>query len=260
MQYETITHTTQDNVTLIEMARPDDMNALTTQMRAELTHAITAASRNDTTRVVVITGQGKAFCSGQDLGDRSSVENVNLERVLRDEYVPMLKAIKDCPFPVVAAVNGPAMGAGAHLALACDVVIATQSAFFAESSVRVGLMPDMGATHILPRQIGMARAMGMALFGEKISADQAQEWGLIWQSVPDADFHDTWVARVIYLANGPTQAFKKIKAAFQKGSANTFDEQLMVEGAFQGGLGHTRDFREGLLAVLKQRDPDFEGR
>lgn len=257
MFYDTITRQDTDGVTIITLNRPDVMNALNTRMRAELAHAVTAAGQE--ARAIVLTGQGHAFCSGQDLSDRETLDDMNLEGTLRDEYIPMLKAITDCPIPVIAAVNGPAAGAGANLALAADVVIATQSASFIQAFTRIGLIPDAGGTYILPRQIGMAKAMGAALFAEKISADQASAWGMIWESVPDDAFKGHWQDRAAYLANGPTEAFKRVKQALRASFQNTFDAQLELEGQLQGECGHTRDFKEGVIAFLEKRKPIFEG-
>jgi 2-(1,2-epoxy-1,2-dihydrophenyl)acetyl-CoA isomerase len=182
-EYDTITREDMDGAAIITMRRPDVMNALNTQMRAEITHAIGTAGKQ--ARVVVLTGEGRAFCSGQDLGDRANVANINLERTLRDEYIPMLMAIVDCPVPVIAAVNGTAAGAGANLALVCDVVIAT-----AKGQLHPGLQPHRPDPR-RGRHLGSAapdrtaRAMGAALFAEKISAEQAADWGMIWEAVED---------------------------------------------------------------------------
>jgi len=258
MIYDTITYDLTDGMAVITLNRPDVMNALNTQMRAEITHAVAAAG--NAARVVVLTGEGRAFCSGQDLGDRANVGNINLERTLRDEYIPMLMAIVDCPVPVISAVNGTAAGAGANLALVADVVIAAESASFIQAFTRIGLIPDAGGTYLLPRLIGNAKAMGAALFADKITATQASDWGMIWEAVPDADFAATWQARATHLANGPTEAFKRIKQAMQASWANGLHEQLLLEGQLQGQCGHTRDFREGVMAFLEKRPAAFEGR
>jgi 2-(1,2-epoxy-1,2-dihydrophenyl)acetyl-CoA isomerase len=258
MNYETIRFSIHNGIATIAMNRPEVMNALNTQMRAEITHAVIAGGRE--ARVVVLTGNGKAFCSGQDLGDGGSAANLDLERTLRDEYVPMLMAIHDCPVPVISAVNGPAAGAGANLALAADVVIASDSAYFVQAFAKIGLIPDAGGTHFLPRQIGMAKAMGAALFADKISAQQASDWGMIWEAVADEDFKDHWYARALHLANGPTKTFGNVKKALQASYENTLEEQLALEAKLQGDCGRSRDFREGVVSFLEKRPPVFEGR
>ncbi len=258
MEYQAIRVRERNGYGLITLNRPDVMNALNTQMRAEILHAVQALGR--TSRAVVLTGQGKAFCSGQDLGDRATVANTDLERTLRDEYVPMLRAIFDCPVPTISAVNGPAAGAGANLALAADVVIAAESAVFLQAFSRIGLIPDAGGTYWLPRQIGSARAMGAALFAEPVKAKDAADWGMIWEAVPDEDFAAHWQARAAKLASGPTVAYKHIKEALRASPGNSLEEQLLVEARLQGKCGQTRDFREGVLAFMEKRPASYEGR
>lgn len=259
MNYQTITYAlSEGGVALITLNRADKMNALTTQMRAEVTHAATQGGKE--ARVVVITGAGRAFCSGQDLGDRANAASVDLERTLRDEYAPMLRAIVNCPVPTVAAVNGPAAGAGANLALAADVVFATESAYFLQAFTRIGLIPDAGGTYTLPRQIGTAKAMGAALFADKISARQADDWGMIWEAVPDADFDAHWRAKVAHLAVGPTEAYRAAKVAIRGSWDNSFEDQLTLEAHEQGKCGRSRDFKEGVLAFTEKRTAQFEGR
>ena len=182
-EYETITLHIEDDIAELRLNRPDKMNALNTQMRAEITDATAEAAR--LARVLVLTANGKAFCAGQDLSENGDVANLDLERVLRDEYEPMLRAVSDCSIPTICAVNGPAAGAGANLALAADVVIATESAYFLQAFARIGLIPDAGGTYWLPRQMGAAKAMGAALFAEPVSARQASEWGMIWEWIED---------------------------------------------------------------------------
>ncbi|TYB90295.1 enoyl-CoA hydratase-related protein [Oceaniovalibus sp. ACAM 378] len=258
MQYQTISLSLRDNIAVLTLCRPNVMNALNSQMRAEILHAVKAAERD--ARVLVMTGEGRAFCSGQDLGDGANAADMDLERVLRDEYVPMLKAIFDCTIPTIAAVNGPAAGAGANLALACDVVIATQSAVFLQAFTRIGLIPDAGGTYWLPRQMGAAKAMGAALFAEPISAQQAADWGMIWEAVADDDFAGHWQARAAKLAAGPTLAYAHVKQALRGSFENTIDEQLAIEAKLQGACGQSFDFKEGVLAFLEKRPARFEGR
>ncbi|MFZ5961494.1 enoyl-CoA hydratase-related protein [Thalassococcus sp. BH17M4-6] len=258
MQYDAITFDITDDIAVITLNRPDVMNALNTQMRAEITDAVSRGGRE--ARVVVMTGAGKSFCSGQDLGDRATAANLDLERTLRDEYVPMLRAIFDCPVPTISAVNGAAAGAGANLALAADVVIATESAFFLQAFTRIGLIPDAGGTWYLPRQMGLAKAMGAALFAEKITARQADDWGMIWEAVADDAFDAHWRGRAAHLAKGPTAAFERVKQAMRASFDNTLDDQLALEAKLQGQCGKTRDFKEGVVAFLQKRPAQYEGR
>lgn len=258
MKYETLTYEAKDGVALITLNRPDVMNALTTQMRAEIQVAVTHAGKS--ARVVVLTGAGRAFCSGQDLGDRANAADLNLERTLRDEYTPMLNAIIHCPVPTIAAVNGAAAGAGANLALACDVVIASEKAYFLQAFTRIGLIPDAGGTYVLPRAMGMAKAMGAALFADKITARQADDWGMIWEAVTDDAFDAHWRARATHLAQGPTKAFGAVKRVIRASWDNDLDTQLALEASEQGECGESRDFREGVLAFVEKRRPKFEGR
>ena len=258
MDYQTIRFTVEDDVATLTLNRPDVMNALNAQMRAEILDAVRFVERD--ARVLVMTGEGRAFCSGQDLGDRATAASIDLERVLRDEYEPMLKALFDCPIPTVAAVNGAAAGAGANLALAADVVIATESAVFLQAFARIGLIPDAGGTYWLPRQMGFAKAMGAALFAEPITAMQADEWGMIWEAVADSDFDGHWKKRARQLAQGPTKAYGAIKEALRTSYQNTLDDQLTLEAQLQGGVGKTRDFKEGVIAFTEKRPARFEGR
>ncbi len=258
MDYETILLDITDGLAVLTFNRPDKMNALTTQMRAEITHAMKHAARH--ARCVVLTGAGGAFCSGQDLGDASSTGKIDLERSLRDEYQPMLETIHDCPVPTIAAVNGPAAGAGANLALCADVVIATESAYFLQAFALIGLLPDAGGTWFMPRQMGLAKAMGASLFAEKISARRADDWGLIWEAVADEDFAAHWRKRATYLANGPTAGFAAMKQALRGTYENTLSQQLTTEAHLQGECGRSRDFAEGVVAFLEKRPAKFEGR
>ncbi len=258
MDYQAITLKITNDIALIMLNRPEKKNALNAQMRAELLHAIQHAGKE--ARVIVLTGTGDAFCSGQDLGDGAHAGNLDLERTLRDEYNPILRAIVDCPVPVISAVNGAAAGAGANLALATDVVIASQGAYFMQAFSRIGLMPDAGGTWVMPRTMGLAKAMGAALFADKISAQQADDWGMIWEAVPDDTFEETWIARATHLAQGPTEAFVRIREALRASGTNEYADQLTTEARLQGRLGKSRDFKEGVVAFLEKRPANFEGR
>lgn len=258
MSFETLLYAVADDVATITLNRPDKMNSLNAAMRAELLEALTRAPRE--ARALVLTGAGRGFCAGQDLGDVGSIAELNLERVLRDEYEPVLRLICECPVPVICAVNGVAAGAGANLALAADVVIAARSAVFLEAFARIGLIPDAGGTYWLPRLAGMARAMGMSLFADPVSAEKAVGWGLIWEVVDDAHLPARTAELAGRLAAGPTAAYRRIKQALRQSLANDLDAQLALEARLQGESGATRDFAEGVAAFLDKRPASFEGR
>ncbi|MGY6635390.1 MAG: enoyl-CoA hydratase-related protein [Alkalilacustris sp.] len=258
MEYRTIALAEAQGIAVITLNRPDVLNALNAVMRAELRDALERAGT--TARVVVLTGAGQAFCAGQDLGDGPTVAAVTLEQLLRDEYHPLVRAIVECPVPVVAAVNGTAAGAGASLALLCDVVIAAESARFVQAFARIGLMPDAGATWMLPRLVGPARALGAALFAEPVPARQAADWGMIWEAVPDDGFEARWRLRAGQLAQGPTLAYREMRGALRTAWAQDLDAHLEEEASRQGRCGRSRDFSEGLLAFAERRPAVFEGR
>jgi 2-(1,2-epoxy-1,2-dihydrophenyl)acetyl-CoA isomerase len=258
MRYETLLYAVAGDVATVTLNRPDRMNCLNAAMRSELLDALTRAPRD--ARAVILTGAGRGFCAGQDLGDAGNAADLNLERVLREEYEPLLKLVYDCPVPMICAVNGAAAGAGANLALAADVVIAAHSAVFLEAFTRIGLIPDAGGTFWLPRLAGMARAMGMCLFADPIPAQQAAEWGLIWQAVNDDQLAAHAAELAGRLAKGPTEAYRLTKQALRQSMANDLETQLALEAKLQGEAGRTRDFMEGVTAFLEKRPADFEGR
>ncbi len=258
MDYQDVTYAVADDVAVLTLNRPAVMNALNSRIRAEITDAVKRAGTE--ARVLVLTGEGRAFCSGQDLTDRAAGPVRDLSRTLRDEYEPMLNAIYDCPVPTISAVNGPAAGAGANIALAADVVIAAESAVFLQAFTRIGLIPDAGGTYWLPRQVGFARAMGAALFAEPVSAKKAVEWGMIWEAVPDAEFPAHWRARAAHLAKGPTAAYRNLKTALRQSYANDLSAQLALEAELQADCGRSEDFAEGVTAFLQKRPPAFRGR
>ncbi|MCV2873192.1 enoyl-CoA hydratase-related protein [Defluviimonas sp. WL0050] len=257
MTYETILFDEADGVAVITLNRPAVMNALNTKMRAEITAAVTNAAAS--ARVIVLTGTGRAFCSGQDLSDRVDGD-FDLSKTLAEEYEPMLRAILAAEVPVISAVNGAAAGAGANLALAADVVIASESASFIQAFTRIGLIPDAGGTFVLPRAMGMAKAMGAALFADKVTARQAADWGMIWEAVADDAFDAYWRARAAQLAKGPTAAYARVKQAVRASLSNDIEAQLALEARLQGECGRTADFREGVDAFLEKRPARFQGR
>ncbi len=256
MSYETILIGVENGVATITLNRPEVMNGLNAAMRREIVRAV--AEGAEQARALVLTGAGPAFCAGQDLGE--ATDDLDFQRILREEYEPMIQAIARCPVPTIAAVNGVAAGAGANLALAADLVIAAQTASFIQAFTRIGLVPDAGGSYWLPRQIGFPRAMGAALLAEKIMATEAAAWGMIWEAVPDIDFAARVAARARTLAEGPSTAYRLTKTAMRASLANGLEAQLALEAELQGEAGRTRDFREGIAAFLEKRPARFEGR
>lgn len=257
MIFQDILYTVSDDVATVTLNRPDNLNGLTGQMRTELAYALKRGG--DEARVIVLTGAGRGFCSGQDLGGAKSAKDIDLERVLREEYEPILNAITNSKVPVICAVNGPAAGAGANIALSCDIVIAGKSAYFLEAFARIGLLPDAGGTWFLPRQVGMARAMGMALLAEPVQAEDAANWGLIWQAVDDDVLMASAGKIAAKLAKGPTRAYGAIRRVMRESLDNSLADQLALEAVEQGKLGKSQDFQEGVLAFLEKRKPSFSG-
>ncbi|MEM7267901.1 MAG: enoyl-CoA hydratase-related protein [Pseudomonadota bacterium] len=258
MDYSALIYDVSEDVATITLNRPDNLNGLTAQMRAELTHAIKRGG--DEARVILLTGAGRGFCSGQDLGDARNAAEIDLESTLRDEYEPILHAIENSDVPIIAAVNGPAAGAGANIALASDIVIAARSAYFMEAFSRIGLMPDAGGTYHLPRLIGLPRAMAMSMFAEPVYAPQAADWGLIWEAIEDEALMPRARELALRLASGPTRAYAAIRKSMRASLASSYYDQLALEARVQGELGRSRDFAEGVQAFLDKRAPDFEGR
>lgn len=258
MDYKTLLYSVGDDVATITLNRPENLNGMTARMRGELVHALRAAGKK--ARAVVLTGAGRGFCSGQDLGQAKSADDIDLAAVLREEYAPILQAIEESPVPIICAVNGPAAGAGANIALSCDIVIAARSAYFIEAFARIGLMPDAGGTWLLPRLVGLPRAMGMSLLAEPVQAEQAAEWGLIWEVVDDDALPARAGELAQRLATGPTRAYAAIRKSLRQGLGADYRTQLEREAEQQGELGRSRDFAEGVLAFLEKRRPDFEGR
>jgi 2-(1,2-epoxy-1,2-dihydrophenyl)acetyl-CoA isomerase len=248
--------TVEGGIHRVTMNRPEVMNALNRDMRVALLAALTAGY---SARVIVLEGSGRGFCSGQDLTDAQGLAAAGFEAILTEEYVPMIRAITEAPVPVIAAVNGAAVGAGANLALACDLVIATESATFIQAFTRIGLIPDAGGTSFLPRRVGLQRAMGAALLAEPVSARQAVDWGMIWEAVPDDRFAEVVSARAAKLAAGPTGAYAAVKQALRGAFDQSLETQLALEARLQGVCGESGDFREGVAAFLEKRAPRFSG-
>jgi 2-(1,2-epoxy-1,2-dihydrophenyl)acetyl-CoA isomerase len=250
-------------VARLTLNRPDRLNSFNDAMHAEVRDALALLRIDESVRVLVLTGAGRGFCAGQDLSDRAVAPgdpSVDLGASIERNYRPLVLALRALPMPVVCAVNGVAAGAGANLALACDIVGATRSASFIQAFCRIGLIPDSGGTYFLPKLVGDARAMGLALLGDKLSADDAAAWGLIWKCVAD----DVFAAEVDALANrlaaAPTRALAAIKTTVRAASRNTLEQQLDLERDVQRELGQSADYREGVAAFLAKRPPQFRGR
>ncbi|MGI9420351.1 MAG: 2-(1,2-epoxy-1,2-dihydrophenyl)acetyl-CoA isomerase PaaG [Geminicoccaceae bacterium] len=260
MSEPTILLTLDDGVATITLNRPDRLNAFTEAMHAELSQALGRIELDKAIRTVLLTGAGRGFCSGQDLNDRATVERPDLGDTLDRLYNPLVRRLKALERPVIAAVNGVAAGAGANLALACDIVIAAKSALFVQAFVKIGLIPDVGGSYALPRLVGQARAMGLAMLGEPIDAEKAAEWGLIWRAVDDEQLMDEATAMARQLSTQPTVALGLIKQAIHASATNDLDQQLELERDLQRKAGRTEDFSEGVDAFLDRRPATFKGR
>ena len=261
MLYEHIEYTVARGVACLTLNRPDSLNSFTAAMHGEVAEVLKDAAEDRAIRAVVITGAGRGFCAGQDLNDRNVApgERVDLGESVDQFYNPLIRRITGMEKPVICAVNGVAAGAGANLALACDLVFAAESAKFVESFAMLGLIPDSGGSWHLPRMIGMARAKGMAMLMPKVTAQQAKEWGLIWEVVEDAKLMDTVMALAEHLATQPTRGFAYTKQAFSASMTNTLDEQLELEKTLMSTAGFTDDYAEGVKAFLEKRQPEYKG-
>ena len=246
----------------ITLNRPDRLNSFNDEMHLALRNALNEASENGA-RAILLTGAGRGFCAGQDLGDRDPSKMggpPDLGATLNTFYNPLVRQIRSMEIPVVCAVNGVAAGAGANLALACDIVIASESAKFIQSFAHVGLIPDAGGSWNLAKLLGETRAKGLALTGEPLGAKQAAEWGLIWKAIPDETFADEALSLATKLAQGPTVGYGLTKQAIQASHTNSLDQHLELEAASQKRCGETSDYAEGVSAFLEKRNPQFEGR
>ena len=263
MAYETILFEVADGAARLTLNRPDRLNSFTVQMHAEVADALSKVEHDPGVRALLLTGAGRGFCAGQDLSDRAVApggEGVDLGESLENRYNPLIKRIVNLPKPVVCAVNGVAAGAGANIAFACDVVLAAKSAKFIQSFSNIGLVPDSGGTWILPRLAGHARALGLALTGETLSAEKAEAWGLIWRAVDDDQLKGEADKLVARLAGGPTRGLAAIKLAMRKGWQSDLHTQLDLERDLQRELGRSADYKEGVAAFSEKRAPKFTGR
>lgn len=247
-----------NGVARITLNRPDKLNATRRQMHAELRAAFDEIEA-EAARAILLTGEGRAFCAGQDLSDLRMDGPDEIREILEVDFNPLVRRIRDLPMPVVCAVNGIAAGAGANLALACDIVLAARSAAFLQAFAKIGLIPDAGGTWTLPRQVGEARAKGLAMLAEPLPAEKALEWGLIWQVCDDDKLMDEAAALAAKLASQPTRAFALIKQAINASSSHGLCEHLDVEARLQAQAATTHDYKEGVAAFLEKRKPVFKG-
>lgn len=261
MDYETILLEIADGAARLTLNRPDRLNSFTVQMHDEVSRALEAVSKSDA-RVLVLTGAGRGFCAGQDLSDRAVApggDGVDLGESLEKRYNPLVRRLASIEMPVICAVNGVAAGAGANIALACDIVIAAKSAKFIQSFANIGLIPDSGGTWTLPRLAGQARAMGLALTGEPLTAERAEAWGLIWKCVEDDKLAEEARALAAKFASAPTRGLAMTKQLIRDGATRDFAAQLDVERDAQRALGRTHDYKEGVAAFMEKRPPKFSG-
>lgn len=262
MTFTTINYTVEDGVAVLTLNRPDCLNSFNAEMHGEVREALKCAANDKLVRCVVLTGAGRGFCAGQDLGDRNvaaDAEMPDLGESVEKNYNPLIRALMGMEKPIICAVNGVAAGAGANIALACDIVVAAESASFIEVFCNIGLIPDSGGTWNLPRAVGLPRAKGLALLGEKLPAKKAEEWGLIWKCVEDDNLMDDVMAMARRLATQPTKGLGLIKKALNESTANSYHHQLELEKEYMRQAGRTHDYREGVAAFMEKRKPEFKG-
>lgn len=262
MAYDNILFHIEDGIAQLTLNRPDKLNSFTVAMHLEIQDALARLRADGTVRVLVLTGAGRGFCAGQDLGDRAVSPGgaaVDLGESVEKYYAPLVLALRALPMPVICAVNGVAAGAGANIPLACDIVLAARSASFVEVFCRLGLIPDTGGTYFLPRALGTARAMGAAMLGEKITATQAEEWGLIWKCVDDEQLAAETLKLAKHFATAPTKGLALTKQAIYASAGNSLEQQLALETGYMRELGNSKDYREGVNAFMEKRAPQFIG-
>ncbi len=262
MSYETILFEVRDGVAELTLNRPDKLNSFNTQMHQEIRECMKTVERDNTIRCLLITGAGRGFCAGQDLGDRDvspGTEMPDLGESIDRNYNPLLRRLKALEKPVICAVNGVAAGAGANIALACDIVLAARSASFIQSFSKIGLVPDSGGTWSLPRLVGHARAMALSMLGDKVSAEQAETWGMIWKCLDDDALQAEAKLLAAHLATQPTRGLGYIKRAIHASGTNSFEQQLDLERDLQRLAGRTEDYRAGVNAFMNKRKPEFSG-
>ena len=264
MDYRNILYSTEGGIARLTLSRPDKLNSFTGEMHAELRDALDRIQADGSVRVLVLSGAGRAFCAGQDLADpeMSALPDgrlADIGNVVENNYKPLILRLQNLRVPTIAAVNGIAAGAGASVALACDLVVATKSASFLQAFSKVGLIPDTGGTWFLPQRVGMARAIGLAMLADKLPAEKAADWGLIWAAYEDAEFSAKVDAMAAQLAALPTKALVRTRQAMHAAAGHTLEQQLSFEGGFMRELGWSPDYAEGVAAFMEMRAPKFTG-
>jgi 2-(1,2-epoxy-1,2-dihydrophenyl)acetyl-CoA isomerase len=259
MPYSTILFSNEGGIARLTLNRPERLNSFTVEMHEEVADAL---SRLEGARVLVLTGAGRGFCAGQDLNDRAVApgERVDLGESVEERYNPLIRTLTSLPMPVIARVNGVAAGAGANIALACDIVVAAKSAKFIQSFANIGLIPDSGGTWVLPRLVGQARALGLALTAEPLPAEKAAEWGMIWKAVDDEALDAEVDALAAKLAAAPPLGLARIKTMIRESWSHSLDEELDLQRDAMRELGYSDDYREGVAAFMEKRSPKFTGK
>jgi 2-(1,2-epoxy-1,2-dihydrophenyl)acetyl-CoA isomerase len=256
----TILFQQENGVGFITLNRPEKFNSFNREMAFALHEALDKCNNDDSIRCIYITGAGKAFCAGQDLAEAMDPKGPELEQIVREHYNPIITRLRSIEKPIVAAVNGVAAGAGANIALACDIVVATKSASFIQAFSKIALIPDSAGTYFLPRLIGMQRASALMMLGDKVSADDAMQMGMIYKSLADETFENDAKAIAATLAQMPTKGLGLTKRLLNESFNNTLDQQLDREKELQVEAGSSEDFQEGVNAFLEKRKPIFKGK
>ena len=250
----------ENNVLKIKMNRPDVLNSFNREMALEMQSALDDANADENIRCILIKGEGRAFCAGQDLEEAISDNDLDIKTIVNEHYNPIIKKIREIEKPVIAMVNGVAAGAGANIALACDIVFASNKASFIQAFSQIGLIPDSGGTYFLPRLIGMAKATALMFTAEKLSAEEAEQIGLIYKCIPAEDLESKTLAFAEKIAKMPTKGLGLTKRCLNSSMDNTLDEQLKFEEEMQAIAGSTHDYKEGVNAFLQKRNPNFLGK